>query len=162
VIKTVRILPDSFELSFPSILEATSSSLVKERREAAKMTTAQIEGMTIEGAFWNKESLHLPLSNRKTLVFALSNGSVAWHVNMRGQPFFTSDDDAAPLQLCFPNGEGSLWEPAEVISRRINSNIVRLAASVAWVFLYTDRGPALHLTKLCGDGDIVRLFWSDL
>jgi hypothetical protein len=162
VIKTMHVLPDSFEPSYPSILQATSSSLAKERREAAKMATMQLKGLTIEGAFWNKESLHLPLCNGKILVFVLSNGSVTWNVNVRSEQFSTSDDDAAPLRLCFPNGDESLWDPAEVISRRTKSNIVRLAASIAWVFLYTDREPALHLMKLCGDRDIARLYWSDL
>lgn len=160
--ETIQILADSLEPSFPSILEATTSPRIKARHEAAKKTTREIKGLTIEAAFWNKESLHLVLSNGKALVFVLSNGSVDWKVGTCGEQFSTDDDDAAPLRLCFPNGDQSLWEPGEVISRRLNGSIVRLAASAAWVFLYTDSAPALLFTRLCGDGGIVRLYWSDL
>jgi hypothetical protein len=160
--KTIHVALDSTETTFSSIVEATSSPSSRERQSLAKKTTAVVKDLTIEGASWKKDSLHLLLADGKTLCFALSKSGVAWNVESQGEHFLTMDEDAAPTLLCFPDGTSSLWDPASVIRTRINRKIVRLGASIAWVFLYTEQCSALLLTQLCDDKGDVRLYWSDL
>jgi hypothetical protein len=159
----MQVIFDSSETPFSSLTDAIVSPSIRKRHYAAKMSTAAIKDLTIEAAFWTKDSLRFHLTEGKMLCFVLSNGTVGWNVQTSyGEPFEMKDDDTTPLLLRFPNGTESLWDPAQVIRPRINKKIVRIAASMAWVFLYTEQCPALLLAKLCGEGGYFRLYWSDL
>jgi hypothetical protein len=159
--RRIQVALGSSESSFPSLQGAISAVKGGIRQTAAQETTALIKGLTIGSVSWTQKSLHLFLSDDKMLSFFLSNGKVDWDVREGDHPYTTTEEDASPLVLCFSNGTESLWEPVQALRPRINKRIVRIFASTAWVFLYTEHCRPLLLAGLSVEGCDSQLYWSD-
>lgn len=129
----MEVVPHPDEPCFDSFQEAVRVVQSGARAKQADSDTAQIKGRVVEGGAVEDQSLSLWLSGDLVLKITVSTAGVTWRLAFGGARLGTVPNR---LLLKFPgDAPPFVWDRATLLLEMIGKEVVRLSATVAWVFL---------------------------
>ena len=148
--QTIHVDPTAFApRTFRSGAEAIAFELNSPRAPLAAMDSSRICGTFIEDCIVSKQRVVLRLSNGHFLDVTIAGGKVEWQILQVSTGDSTDVEHGyGPMQLAWPNGEMSIWDPAALVRSRRQFGLSKLCAGDAFFNVYFQRGGALQFLPL--------------